>query len=378
MKTAAIIGAIACMAFTKAAVAQLNVTTSPLRPDYVAVMQALDKDEVQIDPTVTIIHHDGMFLSETRRDDRTSIGFGPDRNEPMLRWSRQADGEVTLLELFLGSRKPDLPNAGTPRSTGNVSTISGERCAWRETVDNPISPATSLVREQNCVTDDGIVIETKLLTPDEVPIYHTRLASLTRRPVALSEIEPPPEIMAPEFWLRPIRSHDADPSKPDFDITLERAGHPTIRLLRHYPWNAWERHVPDGPVSIRIWNELDDQGISYFQASGYRRLTAERVTGGNARAFDFNDASGKVALDRTETILGETCQWFDIMPGMQEVGNRQCLTRDGLPLKLDMGGTNATLPYTATSLRRRPVDLSEMQLPPDAFLLKEWGLFTVR
>lgn len=378
MKTAAIIGTIACMAFGNIAFAQSERETAPAFPDYIAVMQTFDRKGAAVDPAVTITHRHGMFLSETRLDDVTSMGLGPGRDDPVLRWSRQANGEITLLEFFLSSHLPDLPNDGTPRPTGNVSTISGERCAWRETVDNRIPPEASLVQEQNCITDDGIVLETKLLASDEVPIYHSRLANLTRRPVTLSEIEPPSEIMAPEFWLRPIRSHDADPSKPDFDITLERAGHSTIRLLRHYPWNAWERHVPDGPVSIRIWNELDDQGISYFRADGYRRLTAERVTGGNARAFHLDDASGKVALDRTEAVLGETCEWFDIMPRMQEVGDRQCLTRDGLPLKLEIDGTKATFTYTATSLRRSPVDLSEMQLPPDAFSLKEWGLFIVR
>ena len=50
------------MAFTQAAVAQSTLDASPLQPDYVAVMQALDKDGRPVDPTVTIIHHDGMHV----------------------------------------------------------------------------------------------------------------------------------------------------------------------------------------------------------------------------------------------------------------------------------------------------------------------------
>lgn len=374
MKTAAIIGAIACMALTKAAVAQSNLDVSPLQPDYVAVMQALDKNGVQVDPTVTIIHHDGMFLSETLRGGRASIGFGPDRNDPVLRWSRQADGEITFLELLLRDRKPDATKTETPQPLQEVSTIAGEHCTWLQTASKPPSPGTFIAREQNCATEDGIVIETRLLTPNDVPLYHTRLARLHRRPVTPAEIYPPSEILTPEFWLKPIRSENTDPSQPDFDITLESVGGSTMRLLRHYPWYYREQRDRGGSVSIGIWSKREDQGISYRQASGYRRLMAGRPADDGSPPLKFDEATGKAALGKSETILGETCEWFDLMPGVQDAGNSECLTGDGLPLKLDISGMNLAFPYTATSFRRRPVALSEMRLPAEAFSLEEWGL----
>ncbi len=379
MKTAAIIGAIACMAFAEVAVAQSDHDTSPIQPDYVAVMQALDKDGKPVDPTVTIIHHDGIFLSETLRDDRASIGFGPDRDNPVLRWSRQADGEVTFLELLLLYRKPDTARAETPQALAEVSTVAGEHCMWRETASNPPSSGTFIAREQNCITDDGIVIETKLLTPNDAPIYHTRLARLDRRTVAPEEIYPPSEILTPEFWLRPIRSHSTDPSQPDFDIALESVGGSTIRLLRHYPWHFWEKRDRGGSVRIKIWNILDEaQGISYQQSGSYRRLTAGRPAADGSASLKFDETTGKVSLGKSETILGETCEWFDLMPGVDDAGNSECLTGDGLPLKLDISGMNLAFPYTATSFRRRPVALSEMRLPAEAFSLEEWGLPAVQ
>ncbi len=378
MKTAAITGAIVCMAFTQAAVAQSTLDASPLQPDYVAVMQALDKDGRPVDPTVTIIHHDGMFLSETLRGGRTSIGFGPDEARPVLRWSRQADGEITYLELLLRARKPDIAKADAPQPLAEVSSIAGEGCTWSETVSRPPSPGTFISREQNCATKDGIVIETRLLTPNDVPIYHTRLVSLQRRDVAPAEVLPPLEILTPEYWLRPTRSSNADPSQPDFDITLESPGGATIRLLRHYPWHYREQRHGDGSVSIKIWNKREDRGVSYQQADGYRRLTAARPADDGSPSLKVDEATGRTSLDKSETILGETCQWFDLMPGVQDAGNRQCLTPDGLPLKLDTSGMNLAFPYTATSFRRRPVDLSEMRLPAAAFSLDESGLPALR
>ncbi|MBB3393238.1 hypothetical protein FHT82_006031 [Rhizobium sp. BK275] len=378
MKTAAITGTIACIAFAAAAVAQSNLDASPVQPDYVAVTQALDKNGKPVDPTVTITHHDGMFLSETLRDGTKSIGFGPASNDPVLRWSRQADGQITFLELLLRDRKPDAAKTETPQPLAEVSTVAGERCRWRETASKSPSPGTFIAREQTCVTDDGIVIETRLLAPNDVPIYHTRLTSLDRRAIAPAEIDPPSEILTAEFWLRPIRSHNADPSQPDFDITLETVSGSTIRLLRHYPWHYREQRDGGGSVSIKIWNRLEAQGISYRQAGGHRRLTAARPTDDGSASFKFDETTGKISLGKAEAVLGESCEWFDLMPGVQDAGNRECLTRDGLPLKLDISGMNLALPYTATSFRRRAVALSEMRLPAEAFSLDEWGLPAVR
>jgi len=105
---------------------------------------------------------------------------------------------------------------------------------------------------------------------------------------------------------------------------------------------------------------------------------AGRSAADGSPPLKFDEATGKASLGKSETILGETCEWFDLMPGVQDAGNRQCLTPDGLPLKLDISGMNLAFPYTATSFHRRPVDLSEMRLPAAAFSLEEWRLPAAR
>ncbi|WP_416064057.1 hypothetical protein ACK9YZ_12695 [Rhizobium sp. ZK1] len=378
MKTAAITGAIAFIAFTAAAVAQSNLDAFPVQPDYVAVMQALDKNGKPVDPTVTTTHHDGMFLSETQWDGLTSFGFGPDRKDPVLRWSQQTDGEIKQMELIGSNQKPDTTVVDISRPLAERSTVAGQDCLWRETVKKAPPSGSIGPGELNCVTDDGIVVETKLLARESVPLYHTRLASLERRAVTSTELHLPQEILSQDFWLRPIRSHEPDPSRPDFEMTLESPAGMHVRLLRHFPWRYEESRDRDGTIHTIVQNELDDQGIWYQQSSGDRRMTAWRSSKRVSPPVQDDQTTGKVSLGKTDTILGETCEWFDLVPRAMHGENQACLTQDGIPLKEEVRIKVSTTSYTATSFRRRPVDLSEMRLPAEAFSLDEWGSPAVR
>ncbi|MBB3308838.1 hypothetical protein FHT78_000567 [Rhizobium sp. BK196] len=374
MKAAVITGVIAGMVFSGASLAQSASDTSPPLPDYVATMQSLDKNGVPIDPTTTVIHHDGMFRSETRWDGLTSFGYGPDRKDPVLRWSRQTDGEITQMELIGSGQKLDATVADVSRPLAERSTVAGQDCLWRETVEKAPPLGSIEPGELNCVTDDGIVIETKLLAGESVPIYHTRLASLERRAVTSSELRPPQEILSPDFWLRPIRSHEPDPSRPDFEMTLESPAGINVRLLRHFPWRYEESRGRNGTIHTIIQNELDDQGIWYRQSSGDRRITAWRSSERESPSVQAGQTTGKVSLGKTDTILGETCEWFDLVPHETHGENQACLTQDGIPLKEEVRIKVSTTSYTATSFRRRPVDFSEMRLPSALFPPAEWGL----
>lgn len=370
MKTAAIIGAIACMAFSKAALAQQEAP-SPVKPDYVIVMQALDKDGGQIDPVVTIAHRDGMVLSKALSKGSTSIGFGPDASEPFLRWSSAADGQITGLELR-PSRRKSAPDAGETRLLGNTSVVAGENCRWRETVSKLFEQFTS--REQTCVTDDGIVIERKLPGSDDFPIYHSRMTSLDRSMISPEEMRPPQQMLTADFWLRPLRNYDADPSLADFEITLESPRKSRIRLLRHHPWNYREEQDDAiGALRVTIWNELENQGIDYVQSYNERYLRASR-TQRHDPYMTFDLTTGKNSEGKSDTVLGEICEWFDLLPDASDGSKHRCLTQDGLVLKEENSRRNLGGSYTATSFHRRPVTLSEMRLPQQAFSPGEWGL----
>lgn len=372
MKTAAIIGAFASVAFSATALAQQDAP-SPIKPDYTIVMQTLDRDGRQIDPVVTIAHHDGIVLSKMTSKGITSIGFGPDEKEPFLRWSRAADGQITALELPTPRQKSDT-DGGETRLLGTTSIVAGENCRWREAVSKLFEQFKS--REQTCLTEDGIIIERKLLGSDDFEMYHSRMTSLDRGTISPADMRPPADMLTADFWLRPLRDHPADPSLADFEITLESPRKSRIRLLRHYPWNyREERDDAIDALRVTIWNELESQGIDYLQNHDDRYLRASRLQHhGPDMAFDLT--TGKVSEGKTDTVLGETCEWFDLLPDVSDASKHRCLTQDGLVLKEENSRRNFGGSYTATSFLRRPVALSEMRLPQQAFSPGEWGLPT--
>ncbi len=190
---------IACMGLRRPQIAQSKMLSPPrCRPDYkVAVMQALDKDQVQIRSDRSRLSiTTACFLSETLRERpdqhrlRARIG-----TIPFCAGARQADGEITYLRAFLlratVNRMPR--KAGETRLLADASIVAGEECQWRETVSR--LSGSFLSRERTCVTGDGIAVETKLLGAKDLLIYHTRLtpaSNAARLPP--TEMLPPPEI----------------------------------------------------------------------------------------------------------------------------------------------------------------------------------------
>jgi hypothetical protein len=79
-------------------------------------------------------------------------------------------------------------------------------------------------------------------------------------------------------------------------------------------------------------------------------------------------------LARTDTILGETCRWFDMTPGMMDAGQLACLTSDGVLLKEENWARSTVQTWTAVRVTRRPVSLDEIK-PPAALLEPSlWGI----
>jgi hypothetical protein len=85
--------------------------------------------------------------------------------------------------------------------------------------------------------------------------------------------------------------------------------------------------------------------------------------------------SQKTDLHRSETILGESCRWFYLMPDVVDAGLRSCLTRDGIVLKEVVSGRGMSeQEWTAVHLTRRPIRLDEIKPPAELFDPQLWGL----
>lgn len=83
----------------------------------------------------------------------------------------------------------------------------------------------------------------------------------------------------------------------------------------------------------------------------------------------------KKNLDRTETVLGETCRWFDMMPNKADAGRLACLTKDGIALKDEISGRGMGVRrWTAIHLARRPVSLEEIKPAAELLEPQRWGI----
>src|SRR5262249_32270678 len=79
-------------------------------------------------------------------------------------------------------------------------------------------------------------------------------------------------------------------------------------------------------------------------------------------------------LARTETVLGESCRWFDTTPGMQEARRSACLTNDGIVLKEEGSSRASRWTWTAIRLTRRAISLDEMKPSPELLEPRLWGI----
>lgn len=62
-------------------------------------------------------------------------------------------------------------------------------------------------------------------------------------------------------------------------------------------------------------------------------------------------------------------------PGLADAGRQECLTPDGVSLKLDiLSGWGHGESYTAVEIKRRPVELKEMIPLPELIDPSSWGV----
>src|SRR5262249_40594873 len=81
------------------------------------------------------------------------------------------------------------------------------------------------------------------------------------------------------------------------------------------------------------------------------------------------------AMDEHDTVLGESCDWFDMAPGVMDAGRHECRTRDGIVLKeKNFGWGSSSWGLVAAHLSRRPISVEEVTLPAELLAPKFWGL----
>jgi hypothetical protein len=276
-------------------------------------------------------------------------------------------------------RGPDhSPTTGyAPRNTGERQTHLGESCTvWEVSRSNTGIPGDSGITHLSCITDDGIEIWQKSLSSRDV-ISSAEATQIERRPVSPGEVRPPRSLLALEWPDRDLLP-PTPPEKPDHEVVIEMrysTGGTAIRTVRrHGPWQFTEETAGKQRTIVivhdlqQIWLRYSSDESGAPKSLSVQRPTAERAT--------IPAASRQpVDPDRTEVVLGETCRWFDMMPGSADGGSAACLTEDGIALKEEnwfWGGHPRK--WTAIRVTRRPIAIDEIKPPAELLSPQTWGI----
>ncbi|WP_260687739.1 hypothetical protein [Rhizobium laguerreae] len=349
-------------------------------PDYTAKMVVRQTYGDGRDNWRVVKHHNGWTRVEETQRDETHIWYGQFFRNIILSTGKKGGEEINRFTINQADPSREYLGIKEVKQTDDVETIGGEECRWRQIVRGPPPSPIWLT----CLSSDGIEVATKVLFSQGNVMSEARLTEIARGPVPEAEVMPPSQLFDARTWLKPLRNYpDRPPNATDFEAKLvaRASENPSIdrtsevRLLRHYPWWLRQRKGRDGSIQFTVWNELENQGISYSSSKGQRRIEAARSPVDPKRPFmGIGTSTGMENLGKQGQFLGENCTWYDLTPNMADASQKQCITSDGIPLKDDhWSGWSAVESFDTVAFTRRPVDIREMQPPREYLDPSAWG-----
>lgn|GEM_PF-7057586 len=252
------------------------------------------------------------------------------------------------------------------RKTGKTWKAAGQRCDIWE-VYRAVDQGYTTVTRMGCVTRDGIEVarwsngRTGALLGDRLTGYYLRRGKMDE-----ADIRPPTPALDLSAWLvaKPGAATQAD----GYEVVLkgERTGSTvTIRQQRGATYS--ETVNADG--SRDMFSDRDD-GVTVSARVG--------ATGAPESYTARRGPAPKTSPDTrlslpAQTVLGQTCEWFDAMPDVADAGRHECRTSDGAVLAVRKSGVDSDETLIATVFNRRPLAAAEL-LPPAWLLeLSRWG-----
>jgi hypothetical protein len=349
--------------FGAAAAAEAPFAPIAKVPDYVVTMVERQFQSEQTRPR--IVRHHGNWTRVDRVDQPLDMAtpqniaayFSADGKTEIRVY--QSDFRVRMIR----GAEPSPGRDMAPRNTGERQSHLGESCAvweaWR-IASGPTGGLTHL----SCITDDGIELWRKSVFRHGV-LGSAEATRIERRAVAPEEVRPMLRRLVPDWWASDLGEATTQ-AMPDHEIVMTSGSGAVRTTRRHGAWQSVEV-TSKGWRQIRITHSgLSQPALEYTSdnAGAPKQLFITRpapivvVLSQMTRAAD---------LDRTETVLGETCHWFDMTPGrLMNEGLKLCQTDDGIVLK-ERG-------WTAVRLDRRPVSLDEIQSPEILHDPRAWGI----
>ena len=292
-------------------------------------------------------------------------------------------GDYSLSFDHRGGVPPD-DRDNEPRNTGERQRHLGESCTVWDVWRTKRGPVGQVRSHLSCITDDGIELWQKDIGGKDDANASAVSGHVERRPVAPDEVRPTRVFLVLEWW-------DQNPpalgpqAVPDHETVMERSDDSakagkSIRTTRRLgPWQFVEETADGARRRLKVMHDSRRRWLDY--ASGRpgvpESLTIMRTFPADGPAPPMQAISMQPKdLDRVETVVGETCRWFDFVPGMADAGRSACLTKDGIVLKeVEISGRGFGIrSWTAIHLARRPVSLEEIKPAAELLEPQRWGI----
>ncbi|MBR1213385.1 hypothetical protein [Bradyrhizobium sp. JYMT SZCCT0180] len=272
-----------------------------------------------------------------------------------------------------------------PRNTGERQTHLGESCTVWDVRRTKRERAGFELTHLSCVTDDGIELWWKDVNGTNEVSSSAEATSVVRRPVKPEDVRPSRKLLTVNWWDQTPPSL-ATQATPDHETVMELSdgsakAEKSIRTTRRRgPWQYLEEKVDHFRRSLRITHDSRRIYVHYRHDEGrpHERLELVRYepTPTESSTQTSTQANSMEPIDRgsSETVLGETCRWFDMMPGMMDAGHLACLTNDGIKLKERLFSRGSDRSWTAIRLTRRPIGIDEIKPPAELLDPQRWGI----
>jgi hypothetical protein len=327
------------------------------------------------DHMLTIMHHGDWTRTDTIVAKQKTTTYV--RHGSATEISVSPDGPDYFYAAFTS---PDTDRIGDTSAfkTDERRTVLGESCVvWNVLRVREPRPGGGGIEKLSCVTDDGIELSYafvgRLSTISSAEATH-----IERRSVEPNDVRPSPRLLALDWWDQVESAPATTPPTPDYETVMRPEGHPVngpqfVRTMRHHhPWT----YVEDWQAGVlrRLTISHPSTEIPPFDYRDYgeqKHLIINRWRPGTGSPAPSTKPQDE---NREEIVLGESCRWFDLTPGMMDYGLHECRTKDHIVLKEEEVRWGSGRTITAVRLVRRSVDPRELR-PPAAILGQTfWGL----
>jgi len=339
-------------------------------PDYVATMTVQPSGNSTGSHTRIVTHHDGW----ARVDELGTVIYANPAKQITVSLSKDSNYSSVSINRETST---SYERIRAVTETGQTETHAGERCDVREVVRRDPDKQAPQLQWLSCLTADGIEIATRVSVNSSL-FQSMAIVRLERRPVSAEEVELPANLLDVAQWLhfdQPPQAATAVKRPPDFAMHMQWQG--AVRALRrHDPWTYDETSYPDGRQTLNIRNDQTGQALSFRAAKGgaFERLSiCAECRPGDSLAIHLGRNVIPESMGRTDSVLGEACDWFDMAPGTFDINLSQCLTQDKIPLKIGSGGAwGPREEFVADEVQRRELKPDEILPPSDVLNRSNW------